>query len=233
MNRKQSWKHAFWRTSIYGTGFLLLELWDINFYHPQTAWWSKCSKLWLRFSKHLFYWSNRHQPKGSASPWQVHSVLAACLVPLNAITENCVSCRSTKKWVMTRDLICTVHPTVLGTSPGPDPSGHPLRLWCAWSSRCWRRTPSPPGCLDAYTSVTSDEQASRNSETHSDVLTKGTVWSTSELLPLPTCWNPACGPSDTPCFACVQSGGYRPWWTPHVLAWVQPGMNNAGEVRLS
>lgn len=52
-----------------------------------------------RLSKYLFYWSNWHQPKGSMSAWQVQSVLEACPVPLNALREEFVSCRRTKKWV--------------------------------------------------------------------------------------------------------------------------------------
>lgn len=134
---------------------------------------------------------------------------------------------------MTSDLICTVHPTVSETSPGPDPSAHPPHLWCAWSSRCWRRTLSPPGCPGAYTSVTSEERGNNIKKRMLTCSQGGEFWPDSHtLLPLPACWNPACDPSGTPCFACVQSGDYRPWWTPHVLAWVQPTGNNAREARL-
>lgn len=126
---------------------------------------------------------------------------------------------------MTRDLIHTVLPTVSQTSPEPDPSAHPLRLWCAWNFRCWRRTPSPLGCPGAYTSVKSVLVWNKG-QTLSSLFWHGfkkTSFNSNTVLPLQACWNPACDPSGTPCFACVQSAGYHPWWTPHVLAWVQPG----------
>lgn len=133
--------------------------------------------------------------------------------------------------LMTRDLIHTVLPTVSQTFPEPDPSAHPLRLWCAWNSRCWRRTPSPLGFPGAYTSAKSVLVWGKG-QTLSSLFWHGferASFNTNTVLPLQACWNPACDPSGTPCFACVQSAGYRPWWTPHVLAWVQPGRYNANQ----
>lgn len=60
----------------------------------------------------------------------------------------------------------TVPPAAFQTSAWRAPSNHPPHLRCAWSSQCWRHTPSPLGCSDACTNVVSGVEKMKHFDTH-------------------------------------------------------------------
>lgn len=121
----------------------------------------------------------------------------------------------------------TVPPAAVQISAWPAPSAHPPHLWCVWNSRYWRRTPSPPGCWDAYTNVTPGAEGTTCHTYTNRLFFFWLIRQNFEAIsPLPACWSPACGLPGGPGFSSVQSDGCHPWWRPHVEAWVPPGRDN-------